>query len=81
MLVRAGETVLSMNGPKVSTPQRPNTTLGTPASSSRRRPTPPWAHLGTHSVSISTAPTAIGTARPMAIAEVTRVPSISGRKP
>src|SRR5487761_1074679 len=67
-----------MKGPKTVIPHSPKTTLGMPASSSRKRESIAWARRGIHSLSISTPPTEMGTARPMAMTEVARVPSMRG---
>src|SRR5690242_2437721 len=69
------------NGPKVSAPNRPMTTLGTPASISRNRPRVWASRLGSRSTIISAAPTDTGMPMISAIAEDSRVPTICGSAP
>jgi hypothetical protein len=70
-----------MKGPNVIAPQRPTTTLGMPASNSSIVPTAAASHFGSRSTIANAAPMATGTATTSAMAEVARVPTISGRAP
>ena len=69
------------NGPKVSMPHRPMTTLGMPASSSRKRPIRLASRRGSRSTMTSAAPIDSGTAMIRAMSEVARVPMIAGSAP
>ncbi len=80
-LARIGAMSWAMNGPKVSAPHRPMITLGTPASSSRNRPITLAIRRGSRSTITSAAPMDTGTAMISAMAEVARVPRISGSAP
>ena len=72
---------LAMNGPKVSTPHRPITTLGMPASSSRKPPITLASRRGSRSTTTSAAPIDTGTAMISAISVVSSVPTICGTAP
>lgn len=81
MWVSAGAMYLAMNGPNVSTPHRPITTLGMPASSSRKPPITLASRRGSRSTTTSAAPIDTGTAMISAISEVSSVPTICGTAP
>jgi len=77
----AGKTCAPRKGPKTVRPQKPKTTLGIPARSSRKVESGPSSCLGIHSESISTPPTEIGTARTSAINELVMVPMMKVSAP
>ena len=62
IFARTGAMYVAMNGPKVSTPHRPITTLGMPASSSRKPPDTLASRRGSRSTMTSAAPIDTGTA-------------------
>ena len=70
-----------MNGPKVIAPHSPTTTLGMPASNSSTMPTAEARRFGNFSTIANAAPMDTGTATMNAIAELARVPTISGNAP
>lgn len=70
-----------MNGPNVIAPHSPTTTLGMPASTSSTMPMADARRLGNRSTIASAAPIDTGTATIRAIAELARVPTISGNAP
>src|SRR5579875_178498 len=76
-----GATWRAMNGPKVTAPHRPTTTLGMPARNSRKPPTRPARRLGSRSTMTSAVPIATGTPMTSAIADVPSVPMIAGSAP
>src|SRR5579872_471 len=69
------------NGPRVKIPHRPKTTLGTPARTSRQKPTALDIRGGIFSTTTSAVPTATGTAITTAMADDTTVPMMSGSAP
>ena len=76
-----GATRWARNGPSVKMPHRPNTTLGTPASTSRQNPTTFDRRGGSFSTTTRAVPTPTGTANTRAMADDTRVPTMSGSAP
>ena len=72
---------VAKKGPRVRTPQRPMSTLGTPASSSMANPRGREIHSGMRSVRAKAAPIEMGRAMITAMADVWNVPTMSGHSP